>query len=140
MKINTLLENAGAVLAYRDLENNQLLVLQRAAAGKYDEAAGLAPSQRERDILDQLADMGLVDPLTFAATDTGAKAAQMSQRYGARDAQQIQRLQKARGQEGGFQGDRRYSTVGDASDAVDAGDDVAGLSQGARAIDRGAIV
>lgn len=136
MKILNVLINESAAEAYRNIDDMQTTVLMRVASGKssYDTA-----SPREQGIMDALVDLGLLQDLSYEPTQKGSMVANMAMKYGPRDARIMARRKEAAGIKP-VKGDGRYSEVGDSSDAVDPGDDMVSISQGARSIDRGAIV
>lgn len=123
MKILNVLINESVAALYRDLTDMQSIVLMRIADGKtsYDTA-----SEREQGIMDELADLGLVDFPAYELNMKGQMVASMAQKYGPRDARMMAKRKAAAGIKP-VQGDGRYTDVGDVSDNIE-GDAVAGMT------------
>jgi hypothetical protein len=120
MKLVTLL-NENAMLAYRDLDDIQLTVLRRLATGKVDAETA---SPREQAIMDQLADLGLVDSMSYEPNESGLKVADLVQRYGSRDARQVHnKMQKLGATD--FGAPRKFTDVGDTGEDIGNDDEVA---------------
>lgn len=112
MKILTVLLTESAIAAYRELDDTQSIVLMRLASGK---TTGDTASPREKAVMDQLADFGLVNDLSYELTQQGAAVANLAQKYGPRDARMVQaRVAKVGQTPAPFEKDRKYSSVGDA--------------------------
>lgn len=135
MKILNILLAESAMLAFRDLTDLQTTVLRRVVLGK---STYQTASPREQAVMDELVDFGLLSDLSFEATPRGVKVAELAAKHGSTEGKEIQRRSAALGATP-FEKDRRYSTVGDASDVVDP-NEVPDITGQARQIDRGAIV
>lgn len=118
MKILKVLLTESAVAAYRDLSDTQSIVLMRVVSGQ---AAYETASPREKAVMDELAVFGLLDDLGYAPTQQGIAVANLTKKYGPRDARQLQaRNAKAGMAQKPFEKDRRYTTKGDAGEDLDA--------------------
>lgn len=120
MKILNVLINESAALAYRDISDIQATVLMRIASGK---SSFETASPREQGIMDELADLGLLQHLSYEPTQQGSMVANMATKHGPRDARILAQRRAASGAKP-VQGDGRYTDVGDRSDNIE-GDDIA---------------
>jgi hypothetical protein len=135
MKILNVLTESAAEM-YRDLTNDQAIVLARVAAGAVTPDTA---SPRERAVLQQLADLGLVNELDPSmVTQLGTRVANFATKLGPRDARVMQQKMAAAGRTPqDFSGRRRATDVGfaDGGDPTDntaplAGDELAGGNLG----------
>jgi hypothetical protein len=135
MKILNIILNESAVAMYRDLTDTQSIVLIRAASGKttYETA-----SEREQGVMDELAELGLLNDLSYEPTQKGQAVAELAHKYGPRDSRIMAKRNAAAGR-APVKGDGRYSDVGDHGDSIEPGDDMVSMSQSARTIDRGEL-
>lgn len=135
MQILKVLIKESAMDMYRDLTGNQSTVLYRVVTGKTTPDTA---SPRELKIMDELVDLGLLDTY-FEPTKLGRGVVHVSDhKHGSQEGREIQKRMQALGQKP-YEGNRRYSEVGDHGDNID-GEEVPNLASGARAIDSGAIV